>query len=78
MKGPPRWLSGNKPPASAGDVGNMGSIPGSGRHSGGENGNPLQDACLDNPMDRGAWRAIVHGIARVCHLLSMHTHVHSL
>ena len=40
------------PPASAGDVG---LIPGSGRSAGGENGNPLQDSCLENPTDRGAW-----------------------
>ena len=38
-----------------------GSIPGSGRFPGGENGNPLQYSCLENTMDRGAWRAIVHG-----------------
>ena len=41
------------PPANAGDVG---SIPGSGRSPGGENGNPLQYSCLENPMDRGVWR----------------------
>ena len=39
------------------------SIPGSGRSSGEGNGNPLQYSCLDNPMDRGAWQAIVHGVA---------------
>ena len=49
-------------PASAGDVGDVGSIPGSGRPSGGGNGNPLQDSCLENPMDRGAWRATVCGV----------------
>ena len=41
------------------------SIPGSGRSSGEGNGNPLQDSCLENPMDRGAWRATVHGVAGV-------------
>ena len=42
-------------PASAGDTRDMGSIPGLGGSPGGENGNPLQYACLENPMDRGAW-----------------------
>ena len=41
-----------------------GSIPGSGRSPGGENGNPFQYSCLENPMDRGAWRTIVHGVAK--------------
>ena len=48
-------------PANAGDAG---PIPGSGRSSGGGNGNPLQYSCLGNPMDRGAWRATVHGVAK--------------
>ena len=47
------------PPASAGD---MGSIRGSGRLSGEGNDNPLQYLCLENSMDRGAWRAAVHGV----------------
>ena len=42
----------------------MGSIPGSGRSRGVGNGNPLQYSCLGNPMDRGVWWAIVHGIAK--------------
>ena len=42
----------------------MGSIPGSGRSTGGGHGNPLQDSCLENPMDRGAWRATVHRVAQ--------------
>ena len=46
------------PPANAGD---MSLIPGSGRSPGEGNGNPLQYSCLENPMDRGAWRATVHG-----------------
>ena len=41
--------------------------PGSGRSPGGGNGNPLQYSCLGNSMDRGAWRATVHGVARVGH-----------
>ena len=53
----------NNPPANAGDTIDPGSIPGSGRSPGGGNGNPLLDSCLGNPMDRGAWRATVHGAA---------------
>ena len=45
-------------PASAGDAGDLGSIPGLGRSPGGGNGNPLQYSCLKNPMGRGAWWAI--------------------
>ena len=41
-----------------------GIFPGTGRSSGEGNGNPLQNACLENPMDRGAWRATVHGVAK--------------
>ena len=41
---------------------NEGSMPGSGRSPGGGNGNPLQYSCLENPMDRGAWRAAAHGV----------------
>ena len=44
-------------PASAGDAGDMGSIPGLGRSPGGVNVKPLQSSCLENPMDRGAWWA---------------------
>ena len=50
--------------ASAGDAGGVSSILGSGRSPGGENGNPLQYSCLKNPMDKGAWRATVHGVAK--------------
>ena len=49
------------PPANAGDVG---SIPGSGRSPGEENGNALQYSCLENSMDRGAWWAVVHGVTK--------------
>ena len=42
----------------------MGSIPGLGRSSGEGNGNPLQCSCLGNPMDRGAWWATIHGVAK--------------
>ena len=51
-------------PASAGDIRDTGSIPGSGRSPGGGHGNPLQYSCLDNFMDRGAWWATVHGVAK--------------
>ena len=51
-------------PANAGDVGDVGSIPGSGRSPGGGNGNPLQYSCLKNPNDRGAWQATVHRAAK--------------
>ena len=47
-------------PANAGDVRDMGSIPGLGRSPGGGHGNPLQYSCLENPMDREAWWVIVH------------------
>ena len=57
-----QWLR-IRPPISAGDAGDMGLIPGSGRSPGGGNGNPLQNSCLRKSMDRGAWRAIVHGVA---------------
>ena len=47
---------------SAYNAGDLGSIPGSGRSPGEGNGYPLQYSCLENPMDRGAWWAIVHGV----------------
>ena len=50
-------------PASAGDAGNGGLIPGSARSPGGGNGNPFQYSCLENAMDRGAWQAKIHGVA---------------
>ena len=52
------------PPPNAGDAGNMGSIPGLGRSPGVGSSDPLQYSCLENPMDRGAWWAIVHGVAK--------------
>ena len=62
------------PPANAGDTRDVGLSPGLGRCPGVGNGNPLQYSCLGYPMDRGAWRAIVHGVAEltewlkhVCH-----------
>ena len=50
------------PPAKAGGI--KDSIPGSGRSPGEGHGNPLWYSCLENPMDRGAWRATVHGVAK--------------
>ena len=72
------------PPAKAGDTRDMGSIPGWGRSPGGGNGNPLQHSCLENSMDRGAWRATVHGVAKelnrtsACMCVHAHIHTHTL
>ena len=52
------------PPPSEGDISDVGSILGLGRSPGGEHGNPLQYCCLENPMDRGAWRAVDHRITK--------------
>ena len=64
MKGSP---GGAEVKASACNVGDLGSIPGSGRSAGEGNGNPLQYSCLENPMDRGALWGTVHGSQRVGH-----------
>ena len=50
-------------PANAGDLRNVGSIPGLGRSPEGGHGNPLQHSCLENPMDRGTWQAAVQRVA---------------
>ena len=55
------------PPANAGDVRDEGLIPASGRSPGGGYGSPFQYSCLENPMDRGAWQATVHGVAKTEH-----------
>jgi len=52
------------PPASAGDVRDVGLFPGLGRSPGEGHGNPFQYSCLENPMDRGAWWAMVHRVAK--------------
>ena len=52
------------PPANAEDIRDRGSIPGLGRSLGGGHGNPLQNSCLGNLMDRGAWRATVRGVTK--------------
>ena len=67
--GLPRWLSSKESTCSAGDTV---LVPGSGRSPGGGNGNPLQCSCLENAMDRGAWRATVHGVAQSQTRLSTH------
>ena len=54
----------NNPPANAGDVRDAGSIPGSGRSPREGNGNPIQYSCLENPLDRGVWRAVVYRVAK--------------
>ena len=58
-------------PANVGAAGDVGSIPQPGRSPGGGNGNPFQYSCLENPMDRGAWRATVR------HNWAQHTHTHT-
>ena len=55
---------GKEPTCNVEEAGDLGLIPGSGRSSGGGHGNPLQSSCLENPMDRGTWRAEVHGVAK--------------
>ena len=52
------------PPTSAGDIRNLGLIPGLGRSPGGGHDNPLQYSCLENPTDRGPWQAMVHRVAK--------------
>ena len=61
-------------PTDARDARHMGSIPGSGRSPGEGNGNPLQYSCLENFMDKGAWRATVHGVAKSQKWLNTDTH----
>ena len=69
----PQVPGGSEGKASACIVGDLGSIPGSGRYPGKENGNPLQYSRLENPMDREAWWATIHGVARVGHDLATKT-----
>ena len=65
-------------PANAGDVRGVGSLSGSGRSPGGEHGNPLQYSYLENPMNRGAWWATVHRVAKSqIRLKRLSTHTHS-
>ena len=76
-RGFPGGLVGQDSTCSAGDTGDAGLIPGLGRSPGEGHGNPLQYSCLDNAMDRGAWRATVHGVARsrTQQKPSEHTHI---
>ena len=66
---------GSEDKASACNAGDLGSIPGLGRSPGEGIGNPLQYSCLENPMDRGAWWATVHGVAKSRTRLSNFTHI---
>ena len=75
MNGLPRlaqWVK--NPPANARDAGDTGLIPGSGRSSGGGNGNPLQYSRLENPVDRGTWWTTVDRVAKSPTPLGTHTH----
>ena len=62
------------PPATAGDAGHSDLTHGWGRSPGVGNGNPLQYTCLENPMDRGAWWAAVHGLVQLDTTLQLNTH----
>ena len=68
------------PLANAGGVGDLGLISGLGRSPGGGHGNPFQYSCLENPMDRGAWQATIHSVAKdltQLKRLSMHANIGS-
>ena len=65
LSGLSRWYRGKESPASTGDIRDTGSIHELGRSLGVGNGNPLQYSCLENPKDRGAWWAKVHGVAKI-------------
>ena len=85
MLGLPWQLSGKESSCNAGDTGDVGSIPGSGRSPHGGHGNPFQYSCLENHMDRGAWWAAVHRVAKSQTRLKQlsvhtctHTHTHSI
>ena len=71
----PWWLSVKVSACNAGDTG---SIPGSGRSPGGGHGNPLQYCCLENPKDRGAWRATVHRVTKSWTQRSEWAHIHEI
>ena len=64
MLGLPQWLSVEKSACNVGDASDTGLIPGLRSSLGGGNGTPLQYSCWENPMDRGAWWATVHGAAK--------------
>ena len=73
--GLPRWHSG-KESDNAGDAKDTLLVPGSVRSPGVGNGNPFQYSCLENPMDKGAWWAIVHGVEKSGTQLSTHIHMY--
>ena len=73
----PRVTLVENPPANAGDTGDVGLISGSGRSPGVGNSNPLQHPCLENSMNRGAWQATIHEVAKCQPQLSTHTHTHT-
>ena len=75
VQGFPQWLSGKESACNAGDAGDVDSIPGLGRSPGGGNGNPFQYSCLKNPMDRGAWWAIIQSVAKSETRLSDRVHI---
>ena len=64
-----------KLPANAGDARDVVSIPGFGSSAGGGNSHPLPYSCLENPIDRGTWWAMVHRVAKSQTLLNTHTHM---
>jgi len=77
-RGFPNGLVVKNLPANAGASGDEGLIPGSGGSPGEGNGSPFQYSCLQNPMDRGAWRAVVHRVTKTRTRLkqfSTHTHI---
>ena len=65
LEGFPGGSGVKNPSTTAGDTGDLSSIPGLGRSPGEGNGNPLQYSCVENPMDRGAWQTIDHGVAEL-------------
>ena len=75
--GLPRWLSGKESACSAGNAGDVGLIPGSGKSPGGGTGNPLQYSCLENPLDREVWWATVHRTSQRRTRLSSWAYAHT-
>ena len=73
----PSWCSGKESTCQCGDTENTVSLPGSGRSPGAGNGNPLQNSCLENSVDRGAWQATVHGVTKELDTTE-HTHTHCI
>ena len=64
IRGFPCSSVGKESACSAGDAGDVGSVSGLGKSPEGQHGNPFQYSCLENPIDRGAWQAAVHGVAK--------------